>query len=126
MKQSEYLIGGTHTQTGHDIVVGYTLVFGQLSAAIFEGIHTQVTVETHFVDSVLAFHLAVMARRSRTNQVMNDSHVFQLQFKGSLVVGGVGDQPLGKLRAIVGLYFSDRERRMQYQTDEELFGTVAL
>ena len=61
-----------------DVVVGFLLVDGQLLAAILQAEHPQAIVEPLLVDSVLALHLAVVARRSDADTVVEDVVLLQL------------------------------------------------
>ena len=61
-----------------DVVVGFLLVDGQLLAAILQAEHPQTIVEPLLVDSVLALHLAVVARRSDADTVVEDVVLLQL------------------------------------------------
>ena len=65
-------------------------------------------IEPLLVDSVLAFHLAVMARRGNADAVIEDVVFLQLEFKQALVIRVVGDQCLGEFRAVVCLDFAYR------------------
>ena len=61
-----------------DVVVGFLLVDRQLFSAILQAEHPQMVVETLLVDSVLAFHLAVVARRSNADAMVEDVVLLQL------------------------------------------------
>ena len=93
-----------------DVVVGFPLVDCQLLFAILQAEHSQAVVEPLLVDAVLALHLSVVAGCGDSDAVVEDVVLFQLEFKQALVIRVVGDQRLGKLRAIIRLYLPDRER----------------
>lgn len=107
-----------------DVVVGFLLVDCQLLTTILQAEHPQAVIEALLVNAVLTLHLAVVARRSNTDAVVEDVVFLQLELKQALVIRVVGDQRLGELRAVVCLDFADREGTATYQLNQELLGTV--
>ena len=61
-----------------DVVVGFLLVGGQLFSTVFQAEHPQAVIEPLLVDTVLALHLAVVARRSDADTVVEDVVLLQL------------------------------------------------
>ena len=108
-----------------DVVVGFLLVDRQLLTTILQAEHPQAVIEALLVNAVLALHLAVVARCSNTDAVVEDVVFLQLELKQALVIRFVGDQRLGELCAVVRLDFTDREGTLPDQADQEFLSPSA-
>ena len=120
----QHLIRRAKPEAVLDVVVGFLLVDCQLLTIILQAEHPQAVIEALLVNAVLALHLAVVARCSNTDAVVEDVVFLQLELKQALVIRVVGDQRLGELRTVVCLDFADREGTATYQLNQELLGTV--
>lgn len=56
----KHLVWRSQTQTSHDIVIGFSSVHSQLSAAVCQAVHPHPAVKARSVGAVLALHLAVV------------------------------------------------------------------
>ena len=87
----------------HREVVGAAVMDSELLGEVIEGVETVIGVKAFLVLSMASFHLAVVTRRVRTDQLMTDtklSNSFLKQGRDlSLTVG----ETVGKLKAVVRL-----------------------
>ena len=86
MIQFEHLIGRSHSQTCHEVVIGFPLINSELPASIFQAVHAHMPVEPQFIRSVLPLHLPVVARRRDSDAMVFYSHFDHCFFKQRLVL----------------------------------------
>ena len=68
------------------MVVGFTLIFGELFSAVCETIHAQSPVKSHLVDTVLPFNLAVMTWRGDADTLILNAHILKRMLKQGLML----------------------------------------
>ena len=93
------------------MVVGSTLIRGQLLAAILQTVHPHALVEPQLVRAVLALHLPVMTRGRDLDPMILYPHFNQRLLEQRPVPGFRHQQCVGELRPVVRLDHPYRKRR---------------
>lgn len=93
----------------------------QIGPAIEAGLRDQLTDP-----AIEAFHHAVSLRVARRRQAMLDFHAATCLVEGMIAAGLLvfGGEAVGKLRAVVGQYLGDLDRRCELQTAQEIDATT--
>ena len=90
----------------------FFLIYIELIASVLQAVHPNFTVESLFVLAVLSLYFAVVAGRRDFYPLVNYVHIRERVLKQCFMLRLRYQQRVCKLRAVVGLRFPNRKRKI--------------